>query len=125
MKQERLFLISEKIHLGQKFDIEVGKLCGFFDISQNLGPDGGRADILDQSWVENLGRRIAHNLPINIVRQDLNIDRKLQNCFHKLRFKIFCFRPFLVIIRGTTQSPNSPGSLPRVLEIGFNRNSLC
>lgn len=106
--------VFEKINFGQQLDIKVGQFCFIPKLFQEVGTILSIAKILNQRRIQESRCCITDYLPINVVRRDLNIDWKLNNCYHNFGEFVYRFRP-----SGAHQGGEiHPPSVPRYIHLG-------
>jgi hypothetical protein len=81
----------KEIKLSQKFDIERIYFGSVSKLVQHTHSILSIAKVFKKLWIENLSCSIGDDLSVNIVRGDLNVDWKFENCNHKLYFRITAF----------------------------------
>lgn len=106
--------VLEKIKFGQKFDRNIVTLCGLSKLTNRLSLILSIAKIFQKIGIENLISRIGNQFSINIVRLNLNIDRKFDNCNHNfLVFKVSAF-----VLKDSSGDENIHPERPSLINLG-------
>lgn len=114
------FSVLEKIKLCQKFDGNAVTFCGLSKLLHRLTLILSIAKIPKKIGIENLIGCICDKLPVNIVRFDLNIDRKFDYCNHNfivLKVSAFVLKDSSGVEK---DSPERPSLITGVRELKNN-----
>lgn len=109
MKQDS-FSVLEKIKFCQYFDGNSGTFCRLSKLLHRLSFILSIAKILKKIGIENLIGCICNKLSVDIVRLDLNIDRKFDYCNHKfivLKVSAFVLKDSSGVEKDTTRASQS------------------
>lgn len=88
--------ISKKFDFGQQLDIGRRSDC-LRKLPQNLFSILSTGKIPEEMREQNFIGCSGHHSSVHVARINFNIDWKLQNCLHKVKYLWFtCFRPPLV-----------------------------
>jgi len=102
--------ISEEVYFCQQFDIKGGDFCFLSELFQDLRSVLSIAKISNQARIQNLIGCIRNHLSVNIVSFNLNVDWKLNDCFHNFsKFKLLLL-PF--VLKDSSGVENNHPRLP-------------
>lgn len=118
------FSFTKKINLCQKFDVKVIYFGFKPELVHHLSSILSFAKIFKELGIQNMVCSICNNLSINIVTDNLYVNRKFKNCLHGINIWITVF-----VLKDSSgleiYQPNSPVFFTWVKKIDSNLLSLC
>lgn len=99
---------TEEVDFGQQFDIERVNIGCISELLQDTAAVLSRAKILKQTWIEDSFCRLCNLPSVNVVRLNLDVDRKFNDCLHKINYLVF--KPF--VLKDSSGVENNHPRLP-------------
>jgi len=126
MRTLRLQPIAQKFELSKKCNVSRAPDSSR-ETCQNRRFILSRGKISQQLRQKNLLGRSGNQATIHITGLNFYVDRKLQNCYHNVKFKgLAAFDPHLGLHQGVTlNTPSSPSLIYLGNGIDSNQISLC